>query len=712
MPRTATTLPPYLTSGASSRAHHALLVKLHEATSPQEEDEIISKEIEKARDALSVRGQSTSRISETLVILLHCVMLRHRAEDNVDFALVSALQLAEGGQTIAERRIGYLYLTERLPKNHELNLLLINTIRKDLSSSTSSHILLALNTIAKLPSSDLGPAVIPLLTSKSLLRHKLPAVRQRTFEALLSLHRLSQANEPFPLSMSKLLKALSHEHDLSVLAVIFRTIRYILETDVHLIETDEERLFILDKCLAAARVNEVTLEGQIALEIVTALEVVLQTKKNITKDAEEMVVKWICDRLEDIKSYHRWEAAFLLEVSSICTKIPEISSNLLGHISQLLLANHTAPSTSTSPALPSANDRVLALRCLAKLPTNIWDGVLGQHEMGVLMEGVNYVDNTIRKSTTRLLKSLSPDLLTMVLQTHLESIKTSTNLSLPMNLANSLTIEEKTTIGKYETASRALEVAEAGWGADAEGYAKGVIDVLDTLEEEAVQDTKEAVWDEGARSILARLTYMPSSFAQSFTTFIIESLRLRNRKPSDTMTIILTSITCEYLPFTYDQFDKTFDFFVNILSYYNASIQELILVTLISLIIRLQSDIAQIKEQTILQAIQQVQEGSARYLKKRCQEISIVMKHQLLEQVKAASESNTLANVLEAIISVSSEYSRKVNNASTTTAPLSTPLPPRADLSSSQLRYDAYKPPPRSNKNKEEYRDHFDDDSD
>jgi AP-4 complex subunit epsilon-1 len=78
---------------------------------------------------------------------------------------------------------GYLYLAERLPPGHELHLMLINTIRKvslrvylpadtqDLASTSEAHILAALHVIAHLPSPDLAPAVVPLLTSKRLLEH-------------------------------------------------------------------------------------------------------------------------------------------------------------------------------------------------------------------------------------------------------------------------------------------------------------------------------------------------------------------------------------------------------------------------------------------------------------------------------------------------------------------------------------------------------------
>lgn len=97
-------LPPYLTSAASSRAHHALLVKLDEAASPQEQDGIVAAEVERCRALLSA-SPSTSRIAQTLIILLHCDTVTHTAVD-LEFALIPALQLAEGGRTLAERRMG------------------------------------------------------------------------------------------------------------------------------------------------------------------------------------------------------------------------------------------------------------------------------------------------------------------------------------------------------------------------------------------------------------------------------------------------------------------------------------------------------------------------------------------------------------------------------------------------------------------------------
>ncbi|KAK6904286.1 hypothetical protein I203_107802 [Kwoniella mangroviensis CBS 8507] len=707
MPRLPAALPPYLTSGASSRAHHGLLVRLNEAASTQEEDEIIHVEISRAKEVLSVRGQSKSKIAETLIILLHCLMLRHRTEEDVEFALVSALQLAEGGRTIAERRIGYLYLVERLPKGHELNLLVINTIRKDLSSSTPSHILLALQTIAKIPSEDLAPAVIPLLTTKSLLRHKIPAIRQRAYEALLALHRIRRTTDPFPLTINKLLKSLDHEQDLSVLAMIFRSIGHILDTGAHHFGSEEERLYVLERGIEIARDHELGYEGQIALEVVKTLGQIVESSEAVSERIADALSRYIAETLDAMKSCHRWEGAFLLEVCQYAKHIPQIYQSILRHISNLLLPDQAKPSSSTSSVLPAPNDHVLVLRCLKQLRLDVWDGVLGEREMGVIMEGVNSVDDSIRKLTIRLLRKLSPDLPLMVLQAHLDSIKSSTNLSLPLAMANGLNIDEMTRLGRYETALRALEVVEASSAEDGHAYGEGVLKILRVLEEE--NGGRGLIWNEGAGHVLGRLEHLPRASAEATTISLLELLQAGNNRPGDTTVVIITSITCQYLPSAYDKVQEIIEYFVNKITHYNASIQELILVTLVSLLTRVRSDRLENSTKLVHETIQDLREGSSRYLKKRCNQISTVINRDLLDEVKEKSKSSKLADILDAIISVSTTHSEKLTPSDKTTL---SPPEPRANLSASRLRYDAYQSPSRTRKSNERYRDHFEDDSD
>lgn len=124
-------LPGYLTSGASSRAHHSLLVKLEGAASEQEDDDIIASELERCRQVIKGGTSSVSilsslvalqsseeysgaeqqaKVADTLVIVLHCTMLRRVGQGGAgggeDWALVAALDLAERGRSLRERKMG------------------------------------------------------------------------------------------------------------------------------------------------------------------------------------------------------------------------------------------------------------------------------------------------------------------------------------------------------------------------------------------------------------------------------------------------------------------------------------------------------------------------------------------------------------------------------------------------------------------------------
>lgn len=49
---------------------------------------------------------SQSRVAESLTVLLHVAVMRTDTSDDLSFAMIHALQLAETGRTIQDRRIG------------------------------------------------------------------------------------------------------------------------------------------------------------------------------------------------------------------------------------------------------------------------------------------------------------------------------------------------------------------------------------------------------------------------------------------------------------------------------------------------------------------------------------------------------------------------------------------------------------------------------
>ena len=64
---------------------------------------------------------------------------------------------------------GYLAISLFLHEDHELILLLVNTIQRDLSSTNMLHNCMALSAVCKLIGSEMVPAVLPLVEEK--LKH-------------------------------------------------------------------------------------------------------------------------------------------------------------------------------------------------------------------------------------------------------------------------------------------------------------------------------------------------------------------------------------------------------------------------------------------------------------------------------------------------------------------------------------------------------------
>ena len=125
------------------------------------------------------------------------------------------------------------------------------------------------------------------------------------------------------------------------------------------------------------------------------------------------MVAFVEAQLRDMKRCRGWEtgqfilrtdgaavtsAAFLLDTCNLLALLPTPATLgaqilCLRSVSHLLVPSSSS-STSTSP---SPNDHVLALRCLSALPKAMWDDQLGDTEMGVIMEGLNSPDDSVRR---------------------------------------------------------------------------------------------------------------------------------------------------------------------------------------------------------------------------------------------------------------------------------------------------------------------------
>ncbi|KAL1756265.1 hypothetical protein FB107DRAFT_274085 [Schizophyllum commune] len=154
---------PFASSGALSRRHYKLVSDVENAATMQAADQFLLAEINHIQRRARSADLSLKDWKENLILLLHCSLTISAAlpMHALDFALPHAVTVAEAGESVPDKRIGYLFCAEVMSHDHELRLMLVNTIRKDLESPEIPRICLALDALITSPSHDVIPAVQP-----------------------------------------------------------------------------------------------------------------------------------------------------------------------------------------------------------------------------------------------------------------------------------------------------------------------------------------------------------------------------------------------------------------------------------------------------------------------------------------------------------------------------------------------------------------------
>eukprot|EP00923_Selenidium_pygospionis_P059019 GHVN01103892.1.p1 GENE.GHVN01103892.1~~GHVN01103892.1.p1 ORF type:complete len:1215 (+),score=297.72 GHVN01103892.1:326-3970(+) len=176
-------------SGHLSREFYNLVKEIGEARSKQEEDRIIVNEIAVLKQRLSEPVKSAKKVKELLVRAVYVEMLGHDAS----FAHIHAVKLAHEKNPLC-KRMGYAACNVCLHKDHELMLLLINTIQKDLGSTSHLEASAALTSVCRLVNDEMIPAVAPLVIK--LLDHRDEVVKRKAVMACQRLYQLSPESIP------------------------------------------------------------------------------------------------------------------------------------------------------------------------------------------------------------------------------------------------------------------------------------------------------------------------------------------------------------------------------------------------------------------------------------------------------------------------------------------------------------------------------------
>eukprot|EP00794_Sanderia_malayensis_P009386 gene9386-10375_t len=179
--------PYYGLATGFSRSFQNLIRDIGDARSKYEEDRIIQREVQYLKDNIDKPNVDSKQMKENLIRLIYCEMLGHDAS----FGFIHAINFTQKGK-LMEKRIGYLACCLLLREDHELTLLLMNALQKDLKSSNIMANCIALIAASRLVSKDTIPTVLPLVVD--LLQHKREMVRKKAVMVLLRFHHLDPSS--------------------------------------------------------------------------------------------------------------------------------------------------------------------------------------------------------------------------------------------------------------------------------------------------------------------------------------------------------------------------------------------------------------------------------------------------------------------------------------------------------------------------------------
>ncbi|KAJ1286802.1 hypothetical protein BS78_03G379900 [Paspalum vaginatum] len=169
-----------------------LVKSIGEARSKAEEDRIIARELEHLKRRLADPDVPRRKMKELLLRLVYAEMLGHDAS----FGHIHAVKMTHD-ESLPLKRTGYLAVALFLDERHDLVILVVNTIQKDLRSDNYLVVCAALTAACRLIGEEAIPAVLPQVVE--LLAHPKEAVRKK---AIMALHRFYQRS---PSSVSHLI---------------------------------------------------------------------------------------------------------------------------------------------------------------------------------------------------------------------------------------------------------------------------------------------------------------------------------------------------------------------------------------------------------------------------------------------------------------------------------------------------------------------------
>lgn len=211
-------------SQGSSKEFLELVKAIGEAKSKAEEERLVTEEIEMLKRKIAEPDVPRKRMKEYIIRLVYVEMLGHDAS----FGYIQAVKMTHDDSLLL-KRTGYLAVTLFLNEDHDLIILIVNTMQKDLRSDNYLVCCAALTAVCRLINEETIPAVLPQVVN--LLGHQKEFVRKK---AVMALHRFHQRS-PTAVShlVSKFREKISRDNDPSVMSACLCALFDLISADVH-----------------------------------------------------------------------------------------------------------------------------------------------------------------------------------------------------------------------------------------------------------------------------------------------------------------------------------------------------------------------------------------------------------------------------------------------------------------------------------------------
>ncbi|KAH6914184.1 armadillo-type protein [Coprinopsis sp. MPI-PUGE-AT-0042] len=636
---------PFSSSGALSRAHYGIVRKVETASSPQNADQMLALEVKATHERLSQRSLKTKECKECLVILIYCaatVTPGFLEPDAFEFGLMHALNLAAAGRSIEDKRIGYLYCAELMHSEHELRLMMVNTIRKDLESGVVGKMCLALDTLITMVDENIVPAVRDVL--QDLLSHSHASVRRR---AIMALRSLSTFDPQLLTQNSRVIVKRLRDRDESVVnaALIasssigssdptFSKLRQIVNGGMSSIEPSLEML------------------PSTSLAILQSLQVLGMGEENVSF-ALDLVRSSVTAR----------QPALTLGVFRLLAQQP--SARIIDAEKKFgLCLVRCIQDYLTSYSL---NYQYAYLACLLCLDPDVWAGTSTEHpialeawEVEKIMQYLDSPDNLLRRMTITLVAKIDPAIITAYLSRCLESLKGG--LEIP--ILNSFAV-------------RLLDVVEVITADDGEKYGQGVKDLLIRLSADGIMD-RPRVLEGVVERVLLHTRESSHSFCAACATTLLACLVDLVTDTSPTLLIICSALTVECIGSTSVSPGELLNAFCSVLEVSSPVVQDACLLTVLRLLVEV--DEAQVKP--ALEAVTHLKGKAGKYIRKRCEQvIELGSDPALLRSKVRSAHTSTLPDFLKALERPTQPVTEATQSLSASTA------------GSAKLRYTAYETP-------------------